>query len=111
MTREPLEQGVSVDPGAVAKAGLLRSGTGASGRGVRATVLIGVTGLALAWPFLSDFTVSLFATIALYAIVTAGLVLMTGVAGMTSFGQAAFVGLGSYATAWICTSPVMMARL
>jgi len=111
MTREPLERGISVDPGTVAEAGLLRSGAGASGRGVRATVIIGVTGLALAWPFLSDFTVSLFATIALYAIVTAGLVLMTGVAGMTSFGQAAFVGLGSYATAWVCTSPVATAAL
>ena len=81
MTREPLERDVSVDPGTVAEAGLIRSATGTSGRGVRATVLIGVTGLAVAWPFLSDFTVSLFATIALYAIVTAGLVLMTGVAG------------------------------
>ena len=47
MTREPLERGISVDPGTVAEAGLLRSGTGASGRGVRATVIIGVTGLAL----------------------------------------------------------------
>jgi len=26
------------------------------------------------------------------------------VGGMTSFGQAAFVGLGAYATSWICTS-------
>jgi len=28
---------------------------------------------------------------------------------MTSFGQAAFVGMGSYATAWICTSPASAA--
>jgi len=37
--------------------------------------------------------------------VAVGLVLLTGVGGMTSFGQAAFVGMGAYATAWICTSP------
>src|SRR4029078_2018659 len=28
------------------------------------------------------------------------LVLLTGVGGLTSFGQAAFVGIGAYATAW-----------
>ncbi|MCI1740782.1 MAG: hypothetical protein LKM38_30405 [Pseudomonas veronii] len=32
-------------------------------------------------------------------LVALGLVLLTGVGGMTSFGQAAFVGLGAYATA------------
>jgi len=31
--------------------------------------------------------------IGLYALVVIGLVLLTGVAGLTSFGQAAFVGL------------------
>ena len=43
--------------------------------------------------------------IGLYALVAAGLVMLTGVGGMTSFGQAAFVGVGAYATAWACTSP------
>lgn len=33
-----------------------------------------------------------------------GLVLLTGVGGLTSFGQAAFVGLGAYTTAWLTTS-------
>src|SRR5690606_18563110 len=32
-----------------------------------------------------------------------GLVLLTGVSGLTSFGQAAFVGIGAYATAWLTT--------
>ena len=32
-----------------------------------------------------------------------GLVLLTGVAGQTSFGQAAFVGLGAYTTAYLTT--------
>jgi branched-chain amino acid transport system permease protein len=40
-----------------------------------------------------------------------GLVMLTGVGGMTSFGQAAFVGMGAYATAWICTSPTAAAWL
>lgn len=42
--------------------------------------------------------------IGLYAIVAIGLVLLTGIGGMTSFGQAAFVGLGAYTTAYLSTS-------
>lgn len=53
---------------------------------------------------LPDFHVSLASNIGLYALVALGLVMMTGVAGMTSFGQAAFVGLGAYATAWLGTA-------
>ncbi|MDB5959696.1 MAG: ATP-binding cassette protein, partial [Massilia sp.] len=41
--------------------------------------------------------------IGLAAIVALGLVLLTGVGGMTSFGQAAFVGLGAYTSAYLCT--------
>ena len=40
--------------------------------------------------------------VGLYALVVLGLVLLTGIAGLTSFGQAAFVGIGAYATAY-CT--------
>jgi branched-chain amino acid transport system permease protein len=36
--------------------------------------------------------------------VALGLVLMTGVGGITSFGQAAFVGLGAYTTAYLSTA-------
>jgi branched-chain amino acid transport system permease protein len=39
--------------------------------------------------------------IGLYSLVTLGLVLLTGVGGLTSFGQAAFVGIGAYTTAWL----------
>ncbi|MFM9921972.1 branched-chain amino acid ABC transporter ATP-binding protein/permease [Variovorax sp. H27-G14] len=67
--------------------------------------------LALAWGFLPEFTVSVLSNIGLYALVAAGLVMLTGVGGMTSFGQAAFVGMGAYATAWICTSPAAAAWL
>ena len=71
----------------------------------RKLTVLSLAALAVCWPLLPDFTVSVLASIALYAIVAAGLVLMTGIAGMTSFGQAAFVGLGAYASAWLCTSP------
>ena len=71
----------------------------------RHLTLIAIALLALAWSFLAPFTVTLLNYIGLYAMVAVGLVMLTGVGGMTSFGQAAFVGLGAYATAWICTSP------
>ena len=61
--------------------------------------------LAAVWGFLPPFTVTLLCYIGLYSLVAVGLVMLTGVGGMTSFGQAAFVGLGAYATAWICTAP------
>src|SRR5512135_980631 len=50
-----------------------------------------------------QFWVTLGNYIGLYSIVTLGLVLLTGVAGQTSFGQAAFVGLGAYTTAYLTT--------
>lgn len=42
--------------------------------------------------------------IGLHALVCLGLVLMTGMAGLTSFGQAAFVGLGAYTSAVLVTT-------
>lgn len=53
---------------------------------------------------LPEFTVTLLNYIGLYAIVAVGLVLLTGVGGLTSFGQAAFVGLGAYTSAWLTTA-------
>jgi ABC-type branched-subunit amino acid transport system ATPase component/ABC-type branched-subunit amino acid transport system permease subunit len=50
-----------------------------------------------------QFWVTLGNYIGLYSIVTLGLVLLTGIAGQTSFGQAAFVGLGAYTTAYLTT--------
>ena len=52
---------------------------------------------------LPEFHVTLLNYIGLYSIVALGLVLLTGVGGLTSFGQAAFVGMGAYATAYLCT--------
>ena len=68
-------------------------------------VLAFIVLLGAAWGFLPPFTVTLLSYIGLYALVAVGLVMLTGVGGMTSFGQAAFVGLGAYATAWISLSP------
>ena len=39
--------------------------------------------------------------IGIYALPVLGLVLLTGVGGLTSFGQAAFVGIGAYTTAYL----------
>lgn len=39
--------------------------------------------------------------IGLYAIAVVGLVLLTGICGLTSLGQAAFVGIGAYAAAYL----------
>ena len=52
---------------------------------------------------LPEFQVTLLNYIGLYSIVALGLVLLTGVGGLTSFGQAAFVGLGAYTTAYLTT--------
>lgn len=71
-----------------------------------AVALLGIT-----WGFLPEFTVVVMSYIGLYSIVAVGLVMLTGVGGMTSFGQAAFVGIGAYATAWACTSPAAVQAL
>ncbi len=62
--------------------------------------------LLLALPLLPvpEFWITQLDYIGLYAMVVLGLVLLTGVAGLTSFGQAAFVGLGAYASAYVTTA-------
>jgi ABC-type branched-subunit amino acid transport system ATPase component/ABC-type branched-subunit amino acid transport system permease subunit len=58
----------------------------------------------VAAPFLlSEFTITLMNYIGLATLVTLGLVLLTGVAGLMSFGQQAFVGMGAYATGVLTT--------
>ena len=62
--------------------------------------------LALAVPVIAllplpDFWIAQLNYIGLYALVSLGLVLLTGIGGLTSFGQAAFVGIGAYTTAWL----------
>ncbi len=67
--------------------------------------LTGFVALVAVLPLLPvpEFWVTLLNYIGLSAIVALGLVLLTGVGGLTSFGQAAFVGLGAYATAYLTT--------
>ena len=68
----------------------------------RAVLTLGVVGLiALAPAVLGKFGVSLLNDIGIGALVALGLVMLTGVGGATSFGQAAFVGIAAYATAWL----------
>jgi branched-chain amino acid transport system permease protein len=70
----------------------------------RFPLLVFLAVLALAPPLLPEFYVTLLNYIGLYSIVALGLVLLTGVGGLTSFGQAAFVGLGAYATGYLTTA-------
>lgn len=60
--------------------------------------------LVLAPRVLPPFYVTLLNYIGLSTLVALGLVLLTGVGGLTSFGQAAFVGIGAYTTAWLTTA-------
>ncbi|MEJ8850423.1 branched-chain amino acid ABC transporter ATP-binding protein/permease [Variovorax rhizosphaerae] len=72
-------------------------------------LLIGVViaAILLAPLVLGNFTVSLMNDIGIGSLVALGLVLLTGVGGATSFGQAAFVGIAAYATAWLTTAQGM----
>lgn len=66
-------------------------------------LIAGLGILAVAPVVLPEFYVTIFIYIGMYAMVTLGLMLLTGVAGLTSFGQAAFVGVGAYVTALLTT--------
>jgi len=55
-------------------------------------------------PGVPPFWIVLLDNIGLAALVAMGLVLLTGVGGLTSFGQAAFVGFGAYTTAVLSTA-------
>jgi len=68
--------------------------------GIGAVLLV----LTLAPLLAGNFAVSLLNDIGIGALVALGLVLLTGVGGATSFGQAAFVGIAAYASAWLTTT-------
>jgi ABC-type branched-subunit amino acid transport system ATPase component/ABC-type branched-subunit amino acid transport system permease subunit len=55
-------------------------------------------------PGIPPFWIVLLDNIGLAALVAMGLVLLTGVGGLTSFGQAAFCGFGAYTTAVLTTT-------
>ena len=70
---------------------------------MRKYFLIGFVALLALLPQLPvpEFWITQANYIGLYTLVVIGLVLLTGVAGLTSFGQAAFVGLGAYTAAYL----------
>ena len=69
---------------------------------MRAALAVGLC-VVLAPFVLGSFHVNLLSYVGISALVTLGLVLLTGAGGLTSFGQAAFVGLGAYGTALLTT--------
>jgi branched-chain amino acid transport system permease protein len=68
---------------------------------MRIAAILAILGILTAPRFVSAFDVTLLNFIGIYALVAIGLTLLTGVGGLVSFGQAAFVGIGAYATAWL----------
>ncbi|HML14761.1 MAG TPA: ATP-binding cassette domain-containing protein [Xanthobacteraceae bacterium] len=76
------------------------AGAGVRRRGARLVTILAVVLLAVAPAIFGPFTITLMNYIGVYALAALGLVLLTGCSGLTSFGQAAFVGIGAYATAW-----------
>lgn len=65
--------------------------------------LLAFTVFMVAVPFLPvpDYWITKLNYIGLFGLVALGLVLLTGIGGLTSFGQAAFAGLGAYASAFL----------
>jgi branched-chain amino acid transport system permease protein len=63
--------------------------------------IVAVLALAAAPFLLSPFSITLLNYIGIYSLVAIGLVLLTGIVGIISFGQAAFIGIAAYATAWV----------
>ncbi len=59
--------------------------------------------LVLPFAPVPDFWITQLNYIGLFSLVVLGLVLLTGVGGLTSFGQAAFAGIGAYATGYLTT--------
>lgn len=69
---------------------------------LRFVVSLTVALALVALPFLAGaFTVTLMNYIGIYAIAVLGLVILTGIGGVTSFGQASFVGVSAYTSAWL----------
>jgi branched-chain amino acid transport system permease protein len=67
----------------------------------RILALVAIALVLLAPLGMSNFGVGLMNDIGIGALVALGLVMLTGIGGVTSFGQAAFVGIAAYSTAWL----------
>ena len=68
-----------------------------------AAILLAVVAVLPLTGVIPPFWITLADNIGLSALVAMGLVLLTGVGGMTSFGQAALVGFGAYTTGVLTT--------
>ena len=64
-------------------------------------ILFAVAMAALPQLGIPAFWITQLNYIGLFSLVVLGLVLLTGVGGLTSFGQAAFAGVGAYASAYV----------
>jgi len=62
---------------------------------------LGAAVLLLAALPVPEFWITQLNYIGLSSLAVLGLILLTGVGGLTSFGQAAFVGMGAYTSAWL----------
>ena len=98
-----------VRPSAIAAAGVEAPPLPASGAGLRPghgarslrrciAPLAAAALIALVPAILPAFYVTLLGYVGMATLVALGLVLLTGISGQTSFGQASFVGLAAYAT-------------
>src|SRR5690625_5229096 len=70
-------------------------------------LLLVVVAVLLALPLFAvtpEYWITQLNYIGLASLVVLGLLLLTGVGGLTSFGQAAFVGIGAYTTAYLTTT-------
>ncbi|SFV15104.1 branched-chain amino acid ABC transporter ATP-binding protein/permease [Pseudoduganella namucuonensis] len=75
-----------------------------STRYIRLASIAAAAVLALLPLVLGNFGLGLMNDIGIGAMIALGLVMLTGVGGVTSFGQAAFVGIAAYSTAWLTSA-------
>jgi branched-chain amino acid transport system permease protein len=72
-------------------------------KGAPLVVLVAVLALVPAFVH-SDYLLTLLDTAGIYAIAVMGLGILLGLAGQLSLAQAAFLGIGAYASGWITTT-------
>ena len=80
-----------------------QNGESATVRGRRFGIALALVVMMILPFVIPSFYVSVTNYIGIYSLVCLGLVLLTGVGGLTSFGQAAFVGIGAYTSAYLTT--------
>ncbi len=77
----------------------------------RTGLTICIAAIAVAPLVLPEFYIVLLNYAGIFAIAALGLTLLSGGAGLPSFGQAAFMGLAAYTTSWVTTNGVGSAWL